>query len=145
MTVEESTVLISLLSLSDKIKINDVNIDTEVNNINSISSLSEKYNPFIAETVSKIIDSSKIENYEIIVNVINSLDALTGKQTLLGILDAKNVDYSSKQSMSDFVDKALLSNIDDFQYFSIVVRIAIFLGDSIRIKSAIDKIQSLGV
>jgi len=146
MTTDETTILISLLSLSDKVKTNNSNIKDEINSLNTITNINSQYNILIADNIDKMIESSKKDNYLVIIQIINGLSVLNDKKDImLGILEAKNVDFNNKESMIDFIDKALIGSLDDFRYCTMVVRIAIFLGDSVRIKSAIDKIQSLGL
>jgi len=146
MTNEEIIILTSLLSLSAKVKINDSTIETEINNLNTITQTHVEFNTLIYENIDRIIESSNISNNEIVIKIINTLTILEERRELmLGILEAKNINYNNKQSLADFIDKALLSSINSFKYYTVVVGISIFLGDSARIKSAIDKIQSLGV
>jgi len=134
------------LSLSAKVKINDSTIETEINNLNTITQTHVEFNTLIYENIDRIIESSNISNNEIVIKIINTLTILEERRELmLGILEAKNINYNNKQSLADFIDKALLSSINSFKYYTVVVGISIFLGDSARIKSAIDKIQSLGV
>ena len=146
MTNEEIIILTSLLSLSAKVKINDSTIETEINNLNTITQTHVEFNTLIYENIDRIIESSNISNNEIVIKIINTLTILEERRELmLGILEAKNINYNNKQSLADFIDKALLSSINSFKYYTVVVGISIFLGDSARIKSAIDKIQSLGL
>jgi|GEM_PF-4576463 hypothetical protein len=146
MTNNETTILASLLSLSDKVLSNDLNVDAEINSINAITANNTNYDSIISDTIDMLCTDSTKENYDVVVKIVSGLTSIaSNKEVILAILEANHIDYNDTQAISEYVDKALASTINNFRYYTTVVRMAIVLGDSAKIKSAIDKIQSLGV
>jgi len=146
MTTNEVTILTSLLSLSNKATANDPTVDADVTAINTVTKTDTTFAGTITDSVNTMIDNSTAVNEAVVAKIISTLTTLaTTKDLLIGLLTARNVDMRNRQAVADFIDFALASMINDFQYYTAVVRLAIFLGDSARIRATIIKIQSLGV
>lgn len=145
MTTEESTILANLLTLGNKVLSNDSAVEDTVNAINAVTVSTTNYDNLIKENVQGMIDKTTIENKAVTAKIINSLVSLVPvKDAILGILDAKTLDFADQAAVKLFIDSALASSIDDFNYYSLVAKLAIFAGDKTRIASAITKIESLG-
>ncbi|MDQ7096950.1 hypothetical protein REC12_25475 [Desulfosporosinus sp. PR] len=144
MTTEETTILTSTLDLSSKVLSNDLNVEDSINAINNVTANTDEFNPLIKEDVNNIIEKSTTTNKNVTAKIIDGLTVLTNKDALLALLDARTLDLSNTVAVKVFIDNALSSTVKDFNYFSLVVKMAILISDKDRIISIINKIQSLG-
>jgi hypothetical protein len=98
------------------------------------------------EMVDRLISECSKENYEVLVKIISNLTFVSSKKdNMLANLELNTITYNDNENLKKFIDKILLSNVDDFKLYTRLVRIAINLKDGEKIKKTIDKIQSLGV
>lgn len=146
MTNEESIILANTLILSNRVINNDLDIEDAVNSINAVTTDTQDYNTILEESINSMVEKTSALNKAVMIKIINTLTVLEPvKEVKLGVLEARTLDVSNTVKVIAFIDNALTNGVDNFMYYSLVAKIAIMLGDSVRIKSAITKIESLGV
>jgi hypothetical protein len=147
MNSNQSAILSYLLELSNEVIANDVNdmeIQTNISAINAITSSDSSYSDLISDNVKNMISASSAANADILTTIINGLTTLASDQpVILGMLAMHNL--RDPQKIASYIDTAVTSDINDFNYYSMLSCLAIGLGDVARIKAVLTKLKSLSV
>jgi hypothetical protein len=145
MDTNQTAILAALLALSNEVIVNNISdpeIQTNITSINSITATDSSFVQLIIDNIRNMIDISTASNQPILTTIINGLTSITiNAPALLGVLTMRNL--NNPQSIANYIDSEIISNINDFNYYSALSRLAISLGDSKRISAVLTKIQSL--
>lgn len=142
MTQNETACLAAVLAISDKVMANNAAFEDEQTIINSITDQEPAISRTLFDMVREIVEKTTKDQQGVAFKLLNGLTGIAAedKINLTIKLMARNIDVTDTIAVAQFIDYTLANQTLKYDIYNILVRLAISLGDPVRIRALMDKI-----